>query len=200
MKKIIWLDGSVETIKILIKNVINELWKQDGISQICICEDMGKAQMKSLEESVYNTFVQACMNEDAWNYSQQSLKNNEYLFQDMLKCVDKKDVAGVEFCDVDYIKNIFGIKDDTVVLLNIELLENDRKHLENSNHMLSMSIYHKLKKAGINCLLYSELYYPVPLINGWKQKYKECGYGSEDIVIYNGQNNFKELLNALTTI
>lgn len=163
-----------------------------------------------------------CLDEEQWNYNGDMFKKKEKLIQNMVKNMNIAELEdkmkelverwrgeggnGAENLEEKDCKPLvelmLGKKDmkeeqstgNQYILLDVILLFDDKRQIEEGKPIISMGLYHAMKMMKYECYLYSSYAYDYVLMDKYKDIYKEQ-YG-EEVEIYQGKDIFSSSVNS----
>lgn len=100
-----------------------------------------------------------------------------------IKCENKEDYLPASQNVENLIKHM-NIKSDASVAVDMQLMNMDEEKVKHNEIVLSMELYHQLKKKGYKCFLYSKLIFEKDFVDGWKGSYQQNYSETFDGVIY----------------
>ncbi len=100
-----------------------------------------------------------------------------------IKCENKEDYLAATQ-NVENLIKLMNIDSDASIAVDMQLMNMDEEKVKRNELVLSMELYHQLKKKGYKCFLYSKLIFEKDFVDGWKESYQQNYSETFDGVIY----------------
>lgn len=75
--------------------------------------------------------------------------------------------------NVENLIKLMNINPDASIAVDMQLMNIDEEKVKHNDIVLSMELYHQLKKKGYKCFLYSKLIFEKEFVDGWKGSYQK---------------------------
>lgn len=151
--------------------------------------------IKRLKEEIQNNMRRHCIDLEAWDWGEndtiykekEKLIVNEPILVEMdakkeveefiqkwstLETGETKDWECKELT-IEKIRSLFKIPEGASVAIDLVLLLEDKKKIEEEKAIISMLLFNKLSSNGHKCILYSTYMYDYFFINKWKDIYNK---------------------------